>query len=432
MYSPKDDAVTASVAPCPTPEELRAVLDRTGGLTSAVAPLLGRTPNALYALVRYHPELREARREWLAARGLRRVLPGPTGRGVSDAAVARALDAASSMREVAGRLGYSISGMHAVVRASGYRQSLAAYGRMRDRQRRAVQDPRAALVRRGIEALRAALPAHGRYVRAEWRAAAAATGPGLAGAWAEAEARLRGRRAADRTSDQVEAVVALAELVPEPGWASRGIGAHWHYVGNTIAAYPQVGRAYREAYARRIAASDAERMRRMRRDWWDARYGAEVRRQRAAEIDAIWRAHGTVAAWERATGGTAPTRGCVEGWIRQDPELYRPGLYPRRPPSPAVPGCDPALLARPALVLREVATGDRWWQWGEQVAWVGDRAHSARLMLDQAVRGEPMMVARIEAVPAGEAPPDERPGWVADSRVARWSPATGRAEWGAR
>ncbi len=410
----------------PTTEEFVDALDACDGLLRLVAQRLGYGDKAMrvHALMRREPELHAVHRAWLASRG-RRVGSWPKiGTAMPDAQIAAVIDESRTIAEAAAKVGYLPGALWAVAQRRHTTHPLThlAYYRLLDRKRW-DRDPRGRLVRDGIEALRAALPAHGRMTRDEWRRIAREVGATRAHLWP----RLSDRQALDRTSDCIEALIELATVIPETGPASVGIGASRNWIGCTGLTYPQVADAFARAYARAMPLSVEEHNRRNRRDWWGERFAADVRRARAKIIDHIVRTYGTLGAYAKARAPGTPTRGCIEMWMRDDCGLVAEALYQRRPRDTTLrPTCDPVQLREPALIMRHVASGDRWWQWGKQVAWVGDRKHSARLMLEQAATGVEMMTRRIEHVGEELWTLD---GWTADSQVARWDATKGAAVW---
>lgn len=410
----------------PTVEAFVDALDAADGILRLVAQHLGYGDSGMrvHALMRREPHLHAVHRAWLASRGRPKGSWPKIGTAMPDAQIARVIDESRTIAEAAAKVGYLPGALWAVAqrRSTTHPLTHRAYYRLLDRKRW-DRDPRGKLVREGTEALRAALPAHGRMTRDEWRKIAREVGATRAHLWP----RLSNRQALDRTSDCIEALIELATVIPESGPASTGIGASRLWIGCTARTYPQVADAFERAYARAMPLSVAEHDRRARRDWWDERFAADVRRARAALIDHIVRTYGTMGAYAKARAPGTPTRSCVEMWIHDDPGLYVSGMYPRRPRDTTLrPTCDAVQLREPALIMRHVASGDRWWQWGKQVAWVGDRKHSARLMLEQAATGVEMMTRRIEHV-AEEL--WTRDGWKADSQVARWDATAGNAVW---
>ena len=416
------NAVRRLVAP--TPEAFREALDACRGVLREVGVHLGlgNSNVRMHYLMKREPELYRVHREWLAANGRRFGSWPLQGTMVPDAEMARIIDDSTTVREAARRIGYRPAALWKVARRHpDCPLTAAAYTRLRERMR--WNDPRDALVRSGTDALRAAIPAHGRWTRDEWRAIAREVGATRRHLWPD----LSNRRSITRTPGTVSALLELATVMPEMSAASLGIGATSWWVAFTAREHPEVGVAFAQAYTKAMALSKAEHRRRDRRDWWDERFSSDIRRQRAAILDEVARVHGTIAAYERDAVDPKFSRSTLEHWMRADQSLYREGLYPLRPLRPnRTPVVSREQLREPALIMRHVASGDRWWQWGKLVAWVGDRDHSARLMLAQAATGVERMTRRLERVN------EElwaRDGWEADSRMARWDDAIGDAVW---
>ena len=411
----------------PTPEEFQQALDECDGLMRRVAERFGlRDLFQVHWLMKRNPELKVIHRAWLDSRG-RRVGTWPKlGTAMPDAEIARVLDSSDTYVEAARRCGYSIAAFWGVAQRDTHPLTKAAYAALRERKV-ARRDQRARLVREGTEALRAAIPGHGRMLKDEWRAIARSVGETRRAIW-QRDGKADDRHV-HRTPETLEALVELATVIPEMGPASAGIGAPHVWIGFTARSYPQVREAFEKAFKRAQIASKEEARRRDLRDWWSSRYGTEVRKERARIIDEIFRKYGSLGAYDTAHGRRPrnPSRTLVELWLRQDRDLYRQGMYWKFPRDTVIkPTCSPADLREPALIMREVSTGDRWWQWGKWIAWVGDHDQSARLMLEHAIAGIDTMTRRLERVG------DElwtRDGWEADSRMARWDEATNRAQW---
>lgn len=423
--APSGHAVKVLVAP--TPEAFVAALDACDGIIRDVAVHLGLgDPFRVHWLMKREPELGALHRAWLDARGRKKGSWPKFGTALSDAQIARVLDQSQTIIEAAKACGYSVPAFWSVAQRSTHPLTQAAYKALLERKRER-RDQRGRLVREGIEALRAAIPGHGRMIRDEWRAIARAVGETRRPIW-ERDGYADNRKV-QRTPDTLEALVELATVIPEMGPASAGLGAPDVWIGYTARSYPQVQDAFERALKAGMAASKEEWRRRQHRNWWSSRYSAEVRRERARIIDEIFRTYGSIGEYDKAhqRKPMKPSRTLVEMWLRQDRDLYKEGMYWKFPRDTTIrPVCSPVDLREPALIMRETATGDRWWQWGKWTAWVGDHDQSARLMLEHAIAGNPCMTRRLERVG------DElwtRDGWERDSRMARWDPASNAAVW---
>jgi hypothetical protein len=409
----------------PGVEAFRAAIEVEGGHMPSVAERLGfKHLYQIHYLRRRQPEYDAVYRAWVdvyrAETGRVRVFR-PLGCAGSDEAIAAALDASTTYREAARRCGYNVPALWAVSKRSDMPLTTAAYARLRARKD-AVADPRPRLLRAGIQRIEAALPTHGHITRMEWRAVAETLA-----ATAKAWPKTHQRRVRQHAETEIALAIRLADLIPEPGYASRAMGAHETYVAYLRRDVPEVDAAWRRAYGRAMIRSREHNRRIATRDWWTQQYRPEVRRERARIIDDIMARYGSLGAWERANGGRpTPSRTGVERWIRNDHGLYRPGMYDRRPINLTIrPTCSKAEAREPALILRHTS-GDRWWQWGKWVAWVGDHDHSARLMLEHALLGRPEMIRRMERLDAELWTQD---GWESDSRMARFDPKAGTVVW---
>lgn len=262
-------------------------------------------------------------------------------------------------------------------------------------------------------------------------------------AWLEEHGRYRGRATIGRhisdqaLADAFDASRTVRQAARRAGYSDAGLRTLLRDEESYVLS--RAARARLEA-RRDLQVEHAPRLRRLRRNAWTKRYGAEARKARAGVLASIVREFGSITEYGRQNpvkGSEYPSLPTLYVWMRADRHLIPPGAFENArdaerylTPRPVV--VPESELRRPALVLRELATGDRWWQWGDRIAWVGDHEQSGRLMLDQAARGLPLMVARLEAPAPGQDPPWERAGWVADQLEAKWNPATGRAEWRSR
>jgi hypothetical protein len=339
-----------------------------------------------------------------------------------DVDVAKALDASTTYRMAAKRLGYTVNGLWQVARRMDMPMTTAAYARLRQRKVEQV-DPRPRLLQAAIDRIAAAMPVHGHITKSERQAVA------------EAQARsapkwpaLNNWRSKRHSAEEIARAIRLASLIPHAGMASRAVGAWQTYVTWLRKDVPAVDAAWRRAEEVAQYEYRTHLKRQMARDTWSRHFGPEVRKLRAQIIDDIVRVYGTVGAYERAHAGKpAPSRTSIERWMREDTLLCRPSLYTKRPRSiDIVRTCDVDDARNPAMTMRQVASGDRWWQWGLWVAWVGDHNHSARLMLEHSVAGNPLMVRRLERV---DSELWTRAGWVVDSPMARWDEASNAAIW---
>ena len=422
---PSGNAVARLVAP--SPEAFEAALDECDGLLREVAPRIGlKSLFQVHWLMKREPHLGRIHRLWLASRGRTRGSWPKLGTVMSDEAIAAILDRSSTYREAARASGYSVGYLWALAKNPAHPLTRDAYEALNERKR-AMRDQRARLVREGTQALRAAIPGHGRMIRDEWRAIARAVGETRRPFW-QRDGKADDRYV-NRTPETLEALVELATVIPEMGPASTGIGAPSVWIGFTARSYPQVAEAFEKAYKQAREASKVEWRRRELRNWWTGRYNAEVRRERARIVDHIFKTYGSLGNYDKAHNHkpTNPSRSLVELWLRQDRDLYKEGMYWKFPRDTKIrPTCSPVDLREPALIMRETATGDRWWQWGKWVAWVGDHDQSARLMLEHAISGVSCMTRRLERVGKELWALD---GWEADSRIAKWDDAAGKPIW---